>query len=273
MTDEKLDGRVVELLCARLCHDLISPVSAIGNGAELVLEMGETVGKDAMELIAQSAGEASRKLQFFRIAFGSARGSSGSSATLADARAGFLDLPVGERISLAWQQTPDLARPVPREATKMVLNLALTTIDCLAGSGLLQVETRETPQAVQLDLIALGERAKIPGGHRGGACRGGGDRGFVAEDRHGLLRQLSGPAGGRLLGERRAAGDGQAELSDTDDDGLDRGADCGRFHRDAAAVFLGIAQHVAAAPHGLDVVLAVGRVAPASCAACRRRRR
>lgn len=162
MTDEKLDGRVVELLCARLCHDLISPVSAISNGAELVMEMGETVGKDAMELIAGSAGEASRKLQFFRLAFGSARGSSGGSATLADARAGFLELPVGERISLSWPQTPDLARDVPREATKMVLNLALSAIDCLAGSGRLEVQTRDAPQAVQLDLMAVGERARLP---------------------------------------------------------------------------------------------------------------
>lgn len=162
VTDDKLDGRVVELLCARLCHDLISPISAISNGAELVMEMGEEIGKDAMELIAGSAGEASRKLQFFRMAFGSARSSSGQSATLADARAGFLTLPVGERISLSWAQTPELARDVPREATKMVLNLALSAVDCLAGSGRLDIQTQDVPQAVRLDLIATGERAKLP---------------------------------------------------------------------------------------------------------------
>jgi histidine phosphotransferase ChpT len=162
MTDDKLDPRVVELLCARLCHDLISPVSAISNGVELITEMGESVGGEAMSLIGGSAGEASRKLQFFRIAFGSARGSSGQSATLADARAGFLELPVGERISLAWNQTPELARDVPREATKMVLNLALSGIDCLAGSGRLEVVTQDVPQAVRLELVASGDRAKLP---------------------------------------------------------------------------------------------------------------
>jgi histidine phosphotransferase ChpT len=162
MTDDKLDPRVVELLCARLCHDLISPVSAISNGVELITEMGESVGGEAMSLIGGSAGEASRKLQFFRIAFGSARGSSGQSATLADARAGFLELPVGERITLAWTQTPELARAVPREATKMVLNLALSGIDCLAGSGRLEVVTQDVPQAVRLELVASGDRAKLP---------------------------------------------------------------------------------------------------------------
>lgn len=162
MTDDRLDSRVVELLCARLCHDLISPVSAINNGVELITEMGESLGSEAMSLIGGSAGEASRKLQFFRIAFGSARSSSGGSATLADARAGFLELPVGERISLAWINSPELARDVPREATKMVLNLALTGIDCLSGSGRLEIVAQDVPQAVRLDLMANGDRAKLP---------------------------------------------------------------------------------------------------------------
>jgi histidine phosphotransferase ChpT len=153
---------VVELLCARLCHDLISPVSAINNGVELVVEMGESVGKEAMTLIGASAGEASRKLQFFRMAFGSARGSSGQNATLADARAGFLELPVGERISLSWPQTPELMRDVPREATKMVLNLALSAIDCLSGSGRLEISAYDEPRAVRLELAAVGEKVKMP---------------------------------------------------------------------------------------------------------------
>ena len=159
MTDDKLDPRVVELLCARLCHDLISPVSAISNGVELITEMGESMSGEALALISGSVGEASRKLQYFRMAFGSAGGSSGQSATLADARAGFVELPVGERIKLAWEQTPDLMRDVPREATKMVLNLALSGIDCLAGSGRLEVVTAAAGQSV---LMANGDRAKLP---------------------------------------------------------------------------------------------------------------
>lgn len=162
VTDEMLDPRVVELLCARLCHDLISPVSAICNGVELVTEMGDSVGAEAMSLIGGSAGEASRKLQFFRLAFGSARGSSGQSATLADARQGLLDLPMGERISLVWAPSPELSRDVPREATKMVLNLALSGLDCLMGSGRLEVTVADAPQSLRLELNAVGERAKLP---------------------------------------------------------------------------------------------------------------
>ena len=36
--DQAVDLRVLEMLAARLCHDLIGPVAAIGNGAELLAD-------------------------------------------------------------------------------------------------------------------------------------------------------------------------------------------------------------------------------------------
>jgi hypothetical protein len=43
-----LDIRVVELLCSRLCHELVSPVGAINNGVELMEEMGAEMADEAM---------------------------------------------------------------------------------------------------------------------------------------------------------------------------------------------------------------------------------
>jgi len=53
----------------KLCHDLISPVGAIANGVELLQDIG---GGDAeiTQLLAHAAGEASRRLAYFRMAFG-----------------------------------------------------------------------------------------------------------------------------------------------------------------------------------------------------------
>lgn len=65
-----IDLRVVELVAARLCHDLISPISAIGNGVELLAEEEPEFVKDAVRLIADSAQKASRRLQFHRFALG-----------------------------------------------------------------------------------------------------------------------------------------------------------------------------------------------------------
>lgn len=62
--------RIVELLAARLCHDLIGPVAAIGNGAELLAEEDAEFVRDAVALVGDSARLASRRLQFFRFAYG-----------------------------------------------------------------------------------------------------------------------------------------------------------------------------------------------------------
>jgi hypothetical protein len=34
----KIDLRVAELLTSRLCHDLVGPIGAVGNGLELLTE-------------------------------------------------------------------------------------------------------------------------------------------------------------------------------------------------------------------------------------------
>ena len=62
--------RVVELLAARLCHDLISPVAAIATGAELLGEDDPDFVREAVMLVNSSAREANARLQFFRFAYG-----------------------------------------------------------------------------------------------------------------------------------------------------------------------------------------------------------
>src|SRR5262249_20691057 len=65
-----IDLRVVELLHARLCHDLIGPVSAISNGVELLADEEPEFVRDAIALVGDSARKASRRLQFYRFAYG-----------------------------------------------------------------------------------------------------------------------------------------------------------------------------------------------------------
>lgn len=67
MNDTDLSG----LVASRICHDLISPVGAIGNGLEL-LEMAPGDGAEEATLIRQSADAATASLKFMRIAFGAA---------------------------------------------------------------------------------------------------------------------------------------------------------------------------------------------------------
>jgi len=65
-----VDLRVVQLLSARLCHDLIGPISAIGNGVELLAEEDPEFVRDAVVLVGDSAKTAGKRLQFYRFAYG-----------------------------------------------------------------------------------------------------------------------------------------------------------------------------------------------------------
>jgi len=72
-TEQEL--RLVELLCSRLCHDLVSPIGAIHNGLELLEENELEMEKEILGLLRKSSIEASCRLRFFRVAFGQASGS------------------------------------------------------------------------------------------------------------------------------------------------------------------------------------------------------
>ena len=101
------------LLCSRVCHDIISPVGAINNGLELLDEGG--ADEDAMNLIRQSAKNASARLQFARIAFGAA-GSAGMQIDTGDAEAVTTAFLANEKPELVVERRTGAAAEEPGEA-------------------------------------------------------------------------------------------------------------------------------------------------------------
>ena len=65
------EADLVALVGSRLCHDLISPLGAIGNGVEL-LAMSGLGDSPEVQLISESVAAANARIKFFRIAFGQA---------------------------------------------------------------------------------------------------------------------------------------------------------------------------------------------------------
>ena len=128
-----VDIRVVELLCSRICHDLISPVTAINNGVELWNDMGAEVVDDALGLIAHSAEQAQRRLLFLRLAYGAAGGDSGAD----DAREAAAGLFAGTKIELDWPA--GVARELPRGGLKVLLNAVLLASECIGQGGRIRV--------------------------------------------------------------------------------------------------------------------------------------
>lgn len=67
--------RLAALIGSRLCHDLVSPLGAIGNGLELLQLSGDFpgIGKSAeMQLVNESVQAARARIRWFRMAFGHA---------------------------------------------------------------------------------------------------------------------------------------------------------------------------------------------------------
>lgn len=70
-------GELAAMVGSRLCHDLVSPLGAIGNGVELLQMSGDFPGiakSPEMQLIAESVAAARARIQAFRMAFGAASG-------------------------------------------------------------------------------------------------------------------------------------------------------------------------------------------------------
>jgi histidine phosphotransferase ChpT len=135
-----LDLRILELLSARMCPDLISPVSAVGNGVELITEFDDQMQGEALALIGESARSASQILQFYRAAFGSARSADGGLMGLAETKQRILGCLDGGRIEIIWPDDIDLGgRIVSRIGIKLLMNMVMLGTDLLPGTGCVSV--------------------------------------------------------------------------------------------------------------------------------------
>jgi histidine phosphotransferase ChpT len=128
------------LLCSRVCHDLISPVGAIINGLEVMEEDKDEETKTfALALIKKSAGQASAKLQFCRLAFG-ASGSAGAQIELGDAEKAARGLLEDGKTTLVW----NLARAlVAKNRVKLLLNMLLVASATIPRGGTLTADAMD----------------------------------------------------------------------------------------------------------------------------------
>jgi histidine phosphotransferase ChpT len=151
------DLRLAEMLASRLCHDLVNPIGAVANGAELMAEFAETMQKDALDLVASSADRAMKRIAFFRAAYGNAGHDEGQSVH--DARVlaeGYL---AGSKVALDWPARPeDASSGLPRSGLKLVLCLLVLGIEALPRGGTVAVRT-EPPSGGRL--TASGQSVRL----------------------------------------------------------------------------------------------------------------
>lgn len=140
-----VDLRVAELLCSRLCHELVSPIGAITNGVELLDEEEPDFLKDAVALIGESARKAGQRLQFYRFAYGS----SGGAGEPADLLGGLFE---GGKVGLVWQ--PE-ASGLLRDWQKLACNLALLAAEALPRGGTVTVAVAPSSPTGPRDAVPI----------------------------------------------------------------------------------------------------------------------
>ncbi|MGQ0662551.1 MAG: histidine phosphotransferase family protein [Pseudomonadota bacterium] len=157
---ESGDLRLIELVAARLCHDLVGPVGAVANGAELLAGEAREPDDEALRLIGQAARAVSARLQVFRMAFGTGN-TLPASGRLIEARrlaAGLFD---ATRTALDWPLDAAAEAAAGRTGVKLALHLVLLAHDSLLRDGVVRVRATASPGRFALAVRAEGEAVRL----------------------------------------------------------------------------------------------------------------
>jgi len=146
------------LMCARVCHDLVSPIGALGTALEVLeddsnIEMHE----DAMSLVKLSARQASAKLKFLRLAFG-AGGSAPGVIGIRELVSLIEGIYGDGKVSISWNaQVTDIDKSVAR----ILLNMTMLAVQSVPRGGEVKITTTETPSHINVQMTAIGTKARL----------------------------------------------------------------------------------------------------------------
>lgn len=152
------------LLGSRICHDLISPIGAIGNGVELMAMEG-SAGSPEMALIAESVAHATAKIRFFRLALGAAPGE--HMIERAEVQQVLADTTTGTRMHISLNAPSKL----PRASVKLALLLVMCLETAMPFGGVIEITQGEG----RWTILGRAERLRIEPALWGHLTDGGGD--------------------------------------------------------------------------------------------------
>ena len=146
------------LLCSRLCHDLASPIGAVNNGVEMLESetdpgmIGQITG-----LIEQSAGQTTNRLQFYRLAFGSA-GGFGPEISLGKAKATIEAFFADHKIEIDFEPAQ---RTGSQALVKLLMNLVLISGETIIRGGKLAIQFEDQGDKTRFVIRAEAEKIVV----------------------------------------------------------------------------------------------------------------
>lgn len=141
------------LMCARICHDIVSPISALGTALEVLDDENNTdMHEDALDLVRLSAKQASGKLQFLRLAFGA--GGSAPGVIGVETLKTLVDGIYGDaKAKISWETTID---GIEKSRARLLLNMVMMAVQSVPRGGTVRIALNDT-----ITLHANGPKARI----------------------------------------------------------------------------------------------------------------
>jgi len=161
--DEPDDLMLAQLMCSRICHDLVGPVGAVNTAVELLQDGDSGLDKEAFGVLERSVREAGARLALFRSAFGFG---GGPDAVLGVAMLAELIeriVPAG-KVAFRHEATTESGDPmteVPAFIGKLALILAMIGLDALPRGGSLALHLAGLEDGMGLGVQAEGTGAAI----------------------------------------------------------------------------------------------------------------
>jgi len=146
------------LMCARICHDLLSPVAALGTAIEVLDdESSPEMHDDAIELIRNASRQTSGKLQFLRLAFGAGGSVGGQLAT--DFLQGLVDGQFGGgKHNFSWTIKTN---EVDKDHARILLNVMMLAVSAIPRGGEVSTRIEQKSGATIFTLNATGPKARL----------------------------------------------------------------------------------------------------------------
>lgn len=144
-------------LAGRLCHDFISPASAINSGLDLLDDPSATdMREEAMTLIAGSARKLVALLAFSRVAFGASATAESFAATELETLVRGVYAHV--RPELDWAVAPTA---VDKPAARALLNIAQIAATAFPTGGLVRLTVDSAGEETRVEGVATGTRSRL----------------------------------------------------------------------------------------------------------------
>ena len=146
------------MLCARICHDLISPVGALGTAIEILDDPANVdMHDDAMALVRTSSRQAAAKLKFLRLAFGAA-GSAPGVIPMSEVMTLSNDMFADSKPDLVWNIE---SIGIDKDQARILLNLIMLAVQAAPRGGTVTISHQSHGEGDNFELVSEGPKARL----------------------------------------------------------------------------------------------------------------